>query len=369
VVWTTTSRSRDRSSPTKTRAGSCGPFLTRSTRRSLWVGLDSSHGVQRYRPSADKNVVRPLPGGSKPAFRHGGANLYARSVLAVPPDSDGLLRSTLCRSIAPCNRPWGSPCFRDRRCCSTRRLCSRFSSILDGAYPSKLFPPWQLYRVTTVWALSLLVAACPNVLLASPRAFGPFPRLPQPQGFESPVSPLLASSRCREKVARCSLGLLVPFKAALRGPVDPSSSEEPSVRVRLRRAIGLLHRRVCPRGGFRSGAAGAVSSGHKVLKKAPWGLSVRPLGSEELSLVRQSAPMLQTPSSPLPLLLRGGVACSARGQSSAPPFRRGVGCWPGTSAAGYAVPPRRAGGAGTWHGSAPPKGRGLTSSSRWSSER
>jgi hypothetical protein len=114
---------------------------------------------------------------------------------------------------------------------------------------------------------------------------------------------------------------------------------------------------------------GPCSSGHMVLKRAPWGLSVRPLGSEELSLVRQSAPMLQTPSSPLPLLLRRGVACSARGQSSAPPFRRGVGCWPGTSAAGYAVPPRRAGGAGTWHVSAPPKGRGLTSSSRWSGER
>jgi hypothetical protein len=31
----------------KTRAGSCGPFRARATRRSLWVGRDSSHGVQR----------------------------------------------------------------------------------------------------------------------------------------------------------------------------------------------------------------------------------------------------------------------------------------------------------------------------------
>jgi hypothetical protein len=369
VVGTTTNRSRSRSSPTKTRAGSCGPFLTRSTRRSLWVGWDSSHGVQRYRPSADKNVVRPLPGGSKPAFRHGGANLYARSVLAVPPDSDGLLRSTLCRSIAPCNRPWGSPCFRDRRCCSTRRLCSRFSSILDGAYPSKLFPPWQLYRVTTVWALSLLVAACPNFPLASPRAFGPFPRLPQPQGFESPVSPLLTSSRCREKVARCSLGLLVPFKAALRGPVDPSGSKEPSVRVRLRRAVGLLHRRVCPRRGLRSGAAGAVFVWAYGAQKSAVGPVGAPAGLRRAfagAPVGSDAPdPIESASAAPPK--RGGLFGPGPVLRSALPKRGGG--WPGTSAAGDAVPPRRAGGAGTWHVSAPPKGRGLTSSSRWSGER
>jgi len=34
------------------------------------------------------------------------------SVHVVPPDFDGLLYSLFCRFVAPCSRPWGSPCFR-----------------------------------------------------------------------------------------------------------------------------------------------------------------------------------------------------------------------------------------------------------------
>jgi hypothetical protein len=158
-------------------------------------------------PSADTNAVRPLPGGPKPAFRPGGANLRTRSVLAVPPDSDGFLRSAPCRSIAPCNRPWGSPCFGYLAVAACRRR--RRGTVPDGAYPPKLFPPWQLYRVTTASALSLLVAAAAGLPDALPRLSGPFSQRPQPQGFEPPRSPLLAPWRCRRDVARCSLGLLI----------------------------------------------------------------------------------------------------------------------------------------------------------------
>jgi hypothetical protein len=76
----------------------------------------------------------------KPTFRPEGANLQARSVHVVPPDSDGLLRASPCRSIAPCNRPWGSPCFR-RSPPGWPEGRVGACSILDGAYPSKLFPP------------------------------------------------------------------------------------------------------------------------------------------------------------------------------------------------------------------------------------
>jgi len=34
------------------------------------------------------------------------------SAHVVPPDSSGLLHAALCRFVAPCIRPWGSPCFQ-----------------------------------------------------------------------------------------------------------------------------------------------------------------------------------------------------------------------------------------------------------------
>lgn len=126
---------------------------------------------------------------------------------------------------------------------------------------------------------------------------------------------------------------MVPLtRPAPRSLPCASGSEEPSACCIVASA---------PEGVYAPVRPGPCSSGHMVLKRAPWGLSVRPLGSEELSLVRQSAPMLQTPSSPLPLLLRRGVACSARGQSSAPPFRRGVGG--GLEQARLAMPSLRGG--------------------------
>ena len=52
-----------------------------------------------------------------PGARHrpGVATLRTRSVLAVLPDFDGLLRLEPCRSVAPCCRSWGSPRFSSAR--------------------------------------------------------------------------------------------------------------------------------------------------------------------------------------------------------------------------------------------------------------
>jgi hypothetical protein len=109
-VGTTTSRPRDRASPSKTACRFAWSF-PRLPGRSLGGPVGTPLMGFKDRPSADISAARPLPGRPKSSLRPGGANLRARSVLAVPPDSDGLLRSAPCRSIAPCNRPWGSPCF------------------------------------------------------------------------------------------------------------------------------------------------------------------------------------------------------------------------------------------------------------------
>jgi hypothetical protein len=50
-------------------------------------------GFIKDRPSTDKSAVRPLPGCPKAALRREDANPRACSALAVPPGSDGLLRT------------------------------------------------------------------------------------------------------------------------------------------------------------------------------------------------------------------------------------------------------------------------------------
>jgi hypothetical protein len=51
----------------------------------------------------------------RPALRLGPTRHRTRSALAVPPGSDGLLRATTCRFVAPCSRSWGSPHFEGER--------------------------------------------------------------------------------------------------------------------------------------------------------------------------------------------------------------------------------------------------------------
>jgi hypothetical protein len=65
-----------------------------------------------FRPSASTDAAHPLPGEPRPTLRPGAAKLQTRSALAVLPGFGGLLRTTPCRFVAPCIRPWGSPRFR-----------------------------------------------------------------------------------------------------------------------------------------------------------------------------------------------------------------------------------------------------------------
>jgi len=108
-----------------------------------------SWGSFKDRPSVDTNTKRPLQDKPKPVPRQKVATPSARSVLAVPPDSDGLLRSLLCRSIAPCSRPWGSPRFK---------IPVRKQELIpNGADPSKLFPLRLPQHVSMPHTLTLLL--------------------------------------------------------------------------------------------------------------------------------------------------------------------------------------------------------------------
>jgi hypothetical protein len=198
------------------------------------------------RPSTDMNVVRPLPDEPKFALRTETAKPRPRSALVVPPDSDGLLRSTPCRSIAPCNRTWGSPCF-----------WSLAGPVPEGAgsawgrsrwrRPSEAFP--SLVAVPCHHGLSLLAVKMRfplAVRLCCHRVVAGFRHASRPQGLELPRSPLRASWRCRQMVARCFLGLLV-----LYGLSTPSMRLAPK-----NRSLSLLSS-TCPRAGraWRRGVA------------------------------------------------------------------------------------------------------------------
>jgi len=78
------------------------------------VGL-LSWGCPKIAPpstSALRVHSRPtLLASESPRHRPGAATSQTRSVLAVPPGFDGLLRAMPCRSVAPCSQPWGSPRF------------------------------------------------------------------------------------------------------------------------------------------------------------------------------------------------------------------------------------------------------------------
>jgi hypothetical protein len=112
----------------------------RGTGSTVCTGVfwTSSPGVPKDRPSTDVKTVRPLPElRPKTSFlRRECATTRARAALAVSHDYDGLLRLVPCRSVAPCNRSWGSPRFRlarswlfvivRRRASSEPLVCSSF---------------------------------------------------------------------------------------------------------------------------------------------------------------------------------------------------------------------------------------------------
>jgi hypothetical protein len=113
--------------------------------RAVSRSPDSSHGVHRS-PLRRPMPLRPLPDEPELALRPGVATPRARSVLAVPPGSDGFLRSRVIPReipplafrgfVAPRNRPWGSPRFR----APGRDPKIAPAPFLDGATPSEAFP-------------------------------------------------------------------------------------------------------------------------------------------------------------------------------------------------------------------------------------
>jgi hypothetical protein len=128
----------------------------------------SSLGVPKDRPSTDVKTNRPLPAAlpKMRSLRREGATPHARAAPVVSHDFDGLLRLAPCRSVAPCNRSWGSPRFRlarPRSPCTALPLCSGFplhrvAAVLQvrvlarlprGALPYGAFPSTPALRRVT----------------------------------------------------------------------------------------------------------------------------------------------------------------------------------------------------------------------------
>lgn len=102
------------------------PPLCRHPRCASTPGLPR---LPRVRPSEEG---RPRCVRLMASLRHLPATAGARSALAVSHGFDGLLRASLCRSIAPCSRLWGSPGFELQWSeCLLRPLSFRSSSFLS----------------------------------------------------------------------------------------------------------------------------------------------------------------------------------------------------------------------------------------------
>jgi hypothetical protein len=119
----------------------------------------SSPGVPKDRPSTDMKTCRPLPEiqllAKLKLLWHESATPRARAALVVSHDFDGLLRLVPCRSVAPCNRSWGSPrCWlvlpgARLPCVAAGLRCSEQALAVPVApYPAKRFPRHQLCVVS-----------------------------------------------------------------------------------------------------------------------------------------------------------------------------------------------------------------------------
>ena len=74
-------------------------------------------------------------------LRPNAAKRQTPSVLVVLPDSDGLLLTEPCRSIAPCYRPWGSSRFAPRLPPVALQLPAVLAAFPDSPFtPSRAFP-------------------------------------------------------------------------------------------------------------------------------------------------------------------------------------------------------------------------------------
>ena len=226
-------------------AGSRGPLCfwpdPKVLPSALWTPL---LGFIKDRPSASTDAVRSLPGEPKPVLRPEVAKLRTRSALAVLPGYGGLLRSTPCRFVAPCIRPWGSPSFRSAPCpvpegAGLGARLSLWRSTLRS-FPLRGRPMrvtarrFPLVVAQSFWSR---VLPCCHVW---PRIR---PLVTRPQGFAPLRSPLRARRRFHRRTARYSHGLgprlvLMPsrrrseeWRAA--GPLRPRGTAEdwPGIRA------------------------------------------------------------------------------------------------------------------------------------------
>jgi hypothetical protein len=212
-------------------------------------------GFIKDRPSASTDVVRPVPGGPRPALRLGVAKLRAPSALVVLPDFDGLLRSTPCRFVAPCFRPWGSQRFRFAPDARARRLGAACSASPVALHPSKRSPSQQ---VGVRHRAPRPSRRCSRSATSSPSV------LPRPgsaplaghstSGLCSAEKSVAPRRRCHRRSARCFLGLRptrvldagIPRRGSEESRVArPGRSEDRSgtchgIRRRSRAARGLL---------------------------------------------------------------------------------------------------------------------------------
>jgi len=132
------------------------------------------------------------------SLRHEVATPRACSVLVVPPDFDGLLHTLPRRSIAPCNRSWGSPGFRPSRGpAPLPRIAARHHNgaaltvVLTGAPPSRVFPsPAAAARHRAAMPSRRSDDLHGRITHASAHSAIPSSPLRRPQGFEPPSSPL-----------------------------------------------------------------------------------------------------------------------------------------------------------------------------------
>jgi hypothetical protein len=189
-------------SPSETPFGSRDPSSCSRPKPRARIGIPLL-GFIKDRPSASTNLARPLPENPKALLRREDANLRACSALAVPPGSDGLLRARPCGSIAPRNRPWGSPHFR-----LAAALASK-DAPLAARLPKWRFQPFEAFPSAT--AAPRHRGRCPLAVASAFRS--PANRASTAVGFASCGRP--ASGLCSIAESVALLGVATQLRSML----------------------------------------------------------------------------------------------------------------------------------------------------------
>lgn len=250
-------------SSSKTLSGSCGPRSSGLAASRPWTPLlGFIDPLRRHRATASAVPCEPK------LTRRSSCHTRARSVLVVPPDLDGFLRSRSDRKrsdrsarrgfVAPRNRPWGSPCFRNpprpRSHCdpkttasaSPARTLSRWRRPFEAfpslaAWPSSPHPSSEVRRGSLLAEWRVHRRSCPLVVV-SVRGF---------RVATVPLAPILdlraffhqrvrsALAMFPSESARCSLGLCWEWIRPTRCSA-PSSVPRSGFPSRGR----VLHRRI-----------------------------------------------------------------------------------------------------------------------------